>query len=345
MRVVARFVAALFAVCLAAPSAHAAIIACGDVAAQQGGDAVVEILLQVEGEEQVAGMQNDLTFDPAVFAIQNADCVINPAIGPDSALNKVLSTNSALMDPTRVRNIVVSLDNADPIPSGLLYTCTFAVATDAEPGEYVLENINARASNPQGNVLPTTAGNCNVRVDPAPTPTATPRCRRDEDCPSGEVCVDGECVAATPTPTPIGFCDKNEDCPEGEVCVDHHCVTPTPTATPIGFCNNDDDCPDNQVCVDHHCVTPTPTATPIGYCTGTEDCPEGQVCVNNMCVTVTPTPRSTSTPTAKKKGGGGGGCSCEIDPRVPNGHVDDVIAVLLPAMVLVLRTWRRKAKR
>ena len=300
---VSPIVVALLACVGLASTAHAARIACGEVTAQQGGDAVVEVSLEVTGDEQVAGMQNDLTYDPAVFAIQDADCVINPAIGPDSALGKELGTNNALMNPPRLRNLLVSLDNVDPIPSGLLYTCTFRVAADATPGDYVLDNINQRASDPQGVVVPTTASNCKVRVDPAPTPTATPRCRTNEDCPAGEVCVDGECVVATPTPTPIGFCEDDNDCPAG------------------------------QVCVNNRCVTPTPTRTPIGYCTDSEDCPAGQVCVNNMCVTPTPT---------KNKGGGGGGCSCEIDPRTRGGRdAGDVLAVLLPAMLLALRYMRR----
>jgi len=336
-----RVAVALLAAAGFSSTAHAAIIACGDVVAQQGGDAVVQIELQVEGDEQVAGLQNDLTYDPAVFSIQDSDCVINPAIGPDSSVGKQLSTNAALMDPTRVRNLIVGLQNVEPIPSGLVYTCTFHVAADAAVREYVLENINQRASNPDGDVLPTTAGNCNVRVDPAPTPTSTPRCRTSEDCPDGQVCVDGECVEATPTPTPIGFCESNDDCPNGEVCVDHHCVTPTPTNTPIGFCNSTDDCPTGEVCVDHHCVTPTPTPTPIGFCNTTDDCPDGQICVNHMCVTP-PTPTPTAT---KKKGGGGGGCSCEIDPRSRGRDAGDALAILLPTLILALRSRRRALPR
>jgi MYXO-CTERM domain-containing protein len=324
--------AAAAALLLSSLPAGAAIIACGEVDAVQGGTAVVEVSLQVEGAEQVAGMQNDLTFDPAVFAIENADCVINPAIGPDSTLAKQLSTNSALTNPTRVRNLLVSLENSDPIPSGLLYTCTFAVSPAAAVGDYTLANINVRASDPQGDVVPTTATDCRIAVAAAPTPTPTPQCTTDDDCPPGEVCVDGSCVVATPTATPIGFCEDDEDCPDGQVCVNNRCVTPTPTATPIGFCEDDEDCPDGQVCVNNRCVTPTPTATPIGYCETEDDCPEGQVCVNNMCVT--PTPR---------KGGGGGGCSCEIDPGAAGGwQAGDVLAVLLPALVLALR-WRRRA--
>jgi MYXO-CTERM domain-containing protein len=227
----------------------------------------------------------------------------------------------------------VALDNTNPIPSGYLYRCTFHVSPSAELREYTLNNVNVRASNPDGMLVPTSTGNCGIDVVEAPTPTPTSQCQNDEDCPDGQVCVDGECVTATPTrtATPIGYCTGDDDCPDGQVCVNNMCVTPTPTRTPIGYCTGDDDCPDNQVCVDNMCVTPTPTPTPIGYCTDNEDCPDGQVCVNNMCVTVTPTARKKS---------GGGGCSCEIDPGA-RGRSGDVLAVLLPALILALR-WRRR---
>ncbi len=334
---VARVVAALFAVCSFATTARAAVVACGDASGVAGSTVEIIVELQVEGEEVAAGMQNDLEFDAGVFVIAPNDCVINPDIGPDSAAGKNLAT-SVLGDPTRVRNIVVANDNVNPIPSGALYTCTFHIDSGVEQGDHTLVTSRAVVSDPSGQRLPVTTGNCTVHVDPAPTPTPTPNCRNSEDCPDGQVCVDGECVTATPTNTPIGFCNDTEDCPEGQVCVDNRCVTPTPTATPIGFCNSTEDCPEGQVCLDHRCVTPTPTATPIGFCTDSEDCPLGQVCVDNRCVTVTP----TATPTVKKKGGGGGGCSCEIDPRQNPWRGGDLLAILLPISLLALRRYQRQ---
>jgi Tol biopolymer transport system component len=209
----------------------------------------------------------------------------------------------------------------------------------------------------------------NKCVTPTPTPTETPECEGNEDCPEGQVCVDNHCVTPTPTNTPIGFCTDNEDCPPGQVCVDNRCVTPTPTNTPIGFCTDNNDCPPGQVCVDNRCVTPTPTNTPIGFCTDNNDCPPGQVCVDNRCVTPTPTPTpegfctsnddcppdqvcvdnmcrdKTPTPSPTRKGGGGGGCSCEIDPSERAPRAGDAIAVLMPALLLLLRRRERLRQR
>jgi len=320
------------AVVAAASSARAAVvISCVGAVGVPGGTATVHIALAHNDQEPVAGTQNDLTFDPTIFNVQTSDCAINPDIGPGTDPDKQL--NTSIIDST-LRAIVVSLNNVNVIPSGDLYTCAFHIAASAAVGEYQIANSNLIAGASDGSRLPVTGTDCSIAVGPTPTPT--PHCRNNEDCPSGEVCVDGNCVTPTPTATPIGFCDTNQDCPPGEVCVDHHCVTPTPTATPIGFCDTDHDCPLGQVCVDHHCVTPTPTRTPIGFCDTNEDCPPGNVCVDHHCVTPTPTP-------TKKKSSGGGGCNCEIDPGAPATRTSDVLAVLLPAVVLLLR-WRARRR-
>ena len=321
----------------AASTARAVVIRCDGATASPGGQATVHIALDHTDQEPVAGTQNDLAFDPTIFSLQQSDCVINPAIGPGTDTDKTLST--AISGAT-LRAIVVALDNVNVIPSGDLYTCAFHIAASAAIGDYQITNSNLVAAAADGTRLPVTGTDCTVSVAPLPTPT--PNCRTNGDCPSGEVCVDGNCVTATPTNTPVGFCNTNEDCPPGEVCVDHQCVTPTPTPTPIGFCNSDHDCPTGEVCVDHHCVTPTPTATPIGFCNGNQDCPPPEVCVDNHCVAPTPTAAATATATAtKKKSSGGGGCNCEIDPGAPATHASDVLAVLLPAAVLLLR-WRAR---
>lgn len=318
-----RVAVAVVLVALVTAAAQAAVIRCDGAASFPGGAAVVHVSLEHSEEEIVAGVQNDLGFDPAQFSIApDHDCAINPAIGPGTDANKGLQS-AVLPSGDTVRNIVVSLGSSNPIPPTELYTCAFHVAADTALGEYTLPNTHLVASTPDGIRLPVTGTDCIISVGPTPTPT--PRCRENTDCPSGEICVDGNCVTptetATVTPTPIGFCDRDQDCPDGEVCVDHHCVTPTPTATPIGFCDRNDDCPNGELCVDHHCVTATPTTSS--------------------------TPVNTATPTAtptKHKSGGSSGCSCEIDPGV-GPRAADGLAVLLPALVLLLRRRARRTHR
>ncbi|MGD9763498.1 MAG: EB domain-containing protein [Candidatus Binatia bacterium] len=282
---------------LSGASAEGAILRCDPATGIIGGRAAVTIALQLEGEDEIAGTQNDLEFDPAVFSVEPTDCAINPAIGPDSPAGKNLST-SVLGTPPRVRNIVVALNNNNPIPSGALYTCNFAVSADVTPGTHTLVNARARSSDPLGQTVPVTAENCEVTLQQAPTPTATPECGDDDDCPDGRVCIDGECVDATPTvtPTPRGFCTDDEDCPPGQVCVNNRCVTVTPTPTPPGFCTDNVDCPAGQVCVDNRCVTPTPTAT--------------------------------------HRRGGGGGCSCDIDPAARQHSWAAALALAVPPLIL-----------
>lgn len=322
----------------AGPAPPPVTLTCDPVTAIPGGVASLEISMLREGEALVAGTQNDLRFDPANFSIDaETDCIINPAIGPGSSVDKRLFASNPPGESPRARVLIVALDNDNVIPPGLLYTCAAHVSQDVALGTYVIENTDLVASSSTGTRIPVGGQNCEVNVV---TPTPTVECVNNDDCPPGEVCVDNHCVVATPTPTPIGFCNIDQDCPPGQVCVDHHCVTPTPTATPIGFCNIDQDCPPGQVCVDHHCVTATPTPR----CRQNTDCPSGQVCIDGNCVTSTPSATPTVTPTAKKKKSSGG-CSCEIDPNVPPSRTPDALAILLPALVLMLRwRWRRAGR-
>jgi MYXO-CTERM domain-containing protein len=366
------FVRVLLALALAGAAAstvRAASIDCGSAIGIPGGTATVEVRLTAGEGEAVDGLQNDLRFDDSLLSITPSDCRINPEIGPGSQIDKSLAT-SVLAGPPTLRNIVIATDNHNPIPDGLLYRCSFSVAAGAPPGAIELENTKLIASDADGNTFPVTGTNCALTIaEPTPTdtpspidtptitPTPTPACTDDSDCPSGEVCVDGDCV--TPTPTPTAFCTDDSDCPSGEVCVDNRCVTPTPT--PPGFCTDDSDCPSGEVCVDNRCVTPTPTRTPVGECTDDTDCAPGEVCVDSRCVTPTPTPTpvgfctddadcpvgevcvDSSCVTPTPGGGGGGGCSCRIDPDTPVGGAPDVLAFLVPFLLMWLG-WRSRRR-
>jgi Cys-rich repeat protein len=326
-----RTVAIILTGLLTAPAAHAVVISCNPTTAVPGGVATVQIALQHTADEPVAGTQNDLEYDQTVFSpvLTNPtdgsgmvpNCTLDPAI-----TNKALSTSVIQGPPIAVRAIVVSMQNTAVIPSGNLYTCPFTVADNAALMDYTIHNDGKLvASSPEGTPLPVTSTDCVVSIV---TPTPTPLCRSDADCPTGEVCVNGTCHVATPTPTPIGFCTKDQDCPTGQVCANNHCVTPT--ATPQ--CRSNADCPAGAVCANGLCVTPTP------QCRSNADCPAGEVCVNGTCEGASPTP-------THRKGGGSSGCGCVIDPGAPTIPPADTLAVLLPALVVLLRWRSRRASR
>ncbi len=96
-------------------------------------------------------------------------------------------------------------------------------------------------------------------------------CRTDADCPTGQVCQDGQCVAETVE------CTTDADCPAEQICQNGQCVAETVE------CTTDADCPTGQVCQNGQCV-----AAPI-ECTSDTDCDDGlfcngaETCVEGSC--------------------------------------------------------------
>ncbi len=353
-----------FTLLLATTAASAVTIDCESTSGPAGGEVKVEFRFTADPGEVVAATQNDITFDTTVFdaasPLDNSpNCRLNPAIGPGTEPDKRLA-KAFLVNPERVRAIVVSQQNQAEIPQGLLYSCTLQIAADADRISYDIDLLDPVVSDTDGDRLPSDVVGCSVTVGEPPTPTATPTpdgfCEEDEDCSENQVCVDNRC--ATITPTPVGYCEDETDCLPGEVCVDNRCATTTPTPTPEGFCVEDEDCPEEQVCIDNRCATPTPvgfceddedcpddqicidnrcaTPTPVGFCEDDEDCPADQVCVENRCSTPTPEPDG---------GGGGGGCNCSIDPDPPLRGMLNLILALLPVVWLGMKIGRRGARR
>lgn len=156
-----------------------------------GSQIAVEIRLgtQGAGAEEVAGTQNDITFDPAIVSVAAASaCVINPAIsdraagceedpnsGPCKQLNRALDDVEGGLK--RFRGLILSLANTTSIPQDTaLYVCTFTIAENAALGTTVpLACSNEGASDPDGGAIATTcvSGQIVVAVDDTPTPTAT----------------------------------------------------------------------------------------------------------------------------------------------------------------------------
>ncbi len=112
----------------------------------------------------VAGAQNDITFDSvnapiAAKANGKPDCTVNPDV--DKA-----ATSFAFRPPgcsgescTTVRALVLSTDNSDPIPDGLvLYACKVTIAATAPAAVYPLSISEVVLSTPDGQQVPGATG-------------------------------------------------------------------------------------------------------------------------------------------------------------------------------------------
>src|SRR5262245_29283655 len=146
-------IALLFTLALAPAAARAGdtpvSINCLDAVGVPGGIASVQVVLVRDGEAMVAGTQNNLEYNSGRFSIARGDCVINPAIGPGTEVDKELQQN-VLDDPARVVAIVVSLNTVNVIPPGLLYTCSFRVNADTPLGTYDVLTTHPIASTANG---------------------------------------------------------------------------------------------------------------------------------------------------------------------------------------------------
>jgi hypothetical protein len=124
----------------------------------------------VDGNNQFAATSNDIVYDSTQVNVLlklngKPDCTINVEIGPDSVAGKSLSTSQPASPATAkiLRVGVLSTENVNTIPDGLLFTCKFQIEAGATAGMKVLQNI-ARASDPQSNLIPLggTSGSINV---------------------------------------------------------------------------------------------------------------------------------------------------------------------------------------
>jgi peptidoglycan-associated lipoprotein len=76
------------------------------------------------------------------------------------------------------------------------------------------------------------------------------QCRKDSDCDTGKVCLEGACKL------PVGFCDGSHPCADGRECgEDHICKPPKVAAAPVE-CDDDHPCSGVAHCENGHCVSP-----------------------------------------------------------------------------------------
>ncbi len=110
------------------------------------GDAVPVAVSLDTGGAEVAATANDIAFDPRLLSLDPATCRVNGAIRKTLVASVVRSEDTR----TTVRVLVQASQNASPIASGIMYTCTFRIAASALPGTYVLANDLALAISPTG---------------------------------------------------------------------------------------------------------------------------------------------------------------------------------------------------
>lgn len=223
-----------------------------------GSTVQIEISLQTNGQA-VAGTQNDIVFDPSLVNLTRAsDCVINPAIGdrlpeceedpptaPCKKLERALADCPAAEGCPegseglrRFRGLVFATGNVNPIPSGVLYTCTFTV-TGQIAATATLRNLTVGAADPNGTALETIGGDGSITilgptattaaVSATPTPTAT---LTYSPVPTATltVVIPTETPVETPTETPV----PTETPTETEVATPTHTATPQPPQIDVG---------------------------------------------------------------------------------------------------------------
>jgi hypothetical protein len=147
-------------------SAQAVTLSAGSATVSQPGDrASVCVDMASEGRD-VAGVQNDLVWDSGCATIEGR-CEANPSHG------KNLSTASP--GRGRVRAILLSFENVDPIPDSELYCCQFRVVTRTAGSCCSIAIENAITSDPKGQRLPTQVRGAQICLAGAEPERARPR--------------------------------------------------------------------------------------------------------------------------------------------------------------------------
>jgi len=89
-------------------------------------------------------------------------------------------------------------------------------------------------------------------------PTPPPTCSSSSQCPSGYICVNGECVQSK-------GCSSNSECPPNYVCENGACVPVGQCGTQGAPCNSTTQC-----CSGYTCISGICTSCPTGSCSCSE---------------------------------------------------------------------------
>ena len=136
-------------------------IVLGTATGAPGQDVALVATLHAAGT-QVAGTQNDLTFDPGKVSLATGgkpSCRVNAAIGKGATAFSLRPNGCQGVACTSVRALVLAVDNTDPISDGAaLYTCTLHISPSAPPGQYRISIGGVVLSNPAGQKVPNATG-------------------------------------------------------------------------------------------------------------------------------------------------------------------------------------------
>src|SRR5262245_21965108 len=103
------------------------------------------------GGAEVVGVSNRIGFSPPLQIVAgpngHPDCTVNPSILKEATAFRFTPVGCTPGSTcTGMKSDVLSFQNLDPIPNGVLYTCSVAISATAEPGVYSLMNVARSAS-------------------------------------------------------------------------------------------------------------------------------------------------------------------------------------------------------
>ena len=232
----------------------------GSARVAPGGTAQFAVSLQTAGQP-IAGLQNDLLFDPVVGVPAAANgrpaCVVGADIDKNATAFVFLPSDCKPgVDCKGMRALVVATDNADPLADGaVLYTCRVTASPETRTGRYPLTVSYPVASDPKGERIPITSTDGVIEVGtgdgetpppdattlPGPEPTPLPEgvCYHGSDyCVGvGRPTTQGACCALevlSLSPLPFSWCPKSQiDAVTGAclACADNPCGKTPDSAT------------------------------------------------------------------------------------------------------------------
>ncbi len=129
----------------------------------------VSVPVTLDGTNGTVATQNDISFDSTRVRIRATaegfpDCEVNPALDKASSSFHFLPFGCRNNECVTVRAVIISTSQTTTIPDGQVYSCQIELNATTTPGNYVLSNQNAIASNAIGQSLAVTPQSGQVQV-------------------------------------------------------------------------------------------------------------------------------------------------------------------------------------